>query len=69
MIKIPDEHVLNKLDDDFLAKFSEVLANCLTDPTTPKIVAYHGIVVNSNNNTHECSDTTEFVTDYKGGNV
>ena len=54
MIKIPDEYVLFKHDDDWSAKFCETLTNRLADPIAPDIAVYHGIVIDSNNKTRTC---------------
>ena len=54
MIKIPDEYVLFKHDDDWSAKFCETLTNRLADPAAPDIAVYHGIVIDSDNKTRTC---------------
>lgn len=69
MIKIPDEYVLFKHDDDWSAKFCETLTNCLADPTAPDIVAYHGIVINSNSKTRTCFDTDNSILELIDGEL
>lgn len=69
MIKIPDEYVLYKQDDDWSAKLCETLTNCLADTAAPDIVAYHGIVVNSNNKTRTCFDTDNSILELIDGEL
>lgn len=69
MIKIPDEYVLFKHDDDWSAKFCETLTNCLADPAAPDIAVYHGIVIESNNKTRTCFDTDNSILELNDGEL